>query len=230
MNITADMILNGQKVTVNYNIDPTIDFPADARLYIAIVESKTFNNTSINSETEFNWVMKKMLPNASGTSIGPLTAGTIVTNSIEYTFVGDYRLPSNAYDPIQHTIEHSVEDFDNLIAVVWVQNYVTKEVYQSAFSSVSDGMNEKERDRLIKSIYPNPANDQINIELNIIGNETAEISIVNTLGKTLISKNYNTLVGLNNIKLDLENFAEGIYFVKIVIGNKSYMKPIIIKH
>jgi len=229
MNITADMILNGQKVTVNYSIDPKIDFPADARLYIAIVEQVTHNNVGINGETEFHWVMKKMLPYVTGTSVGPLTSGTTVSNSVEYTFVGSYRLPTSASDPIQHTTEHSVEDFNNLLAVVWVQNQTTKEVYQATLSSFTNGMNEDERNNLINSIYPNPANNQINVELNITENEIAEISIVNTLGKVLVSRNYSTTIGLNNLNLSFNNISEGIYFVKIIVGNKTYMKPIIIK-
>ena len=230
MIITADMILSGQKVTVNYNIDPKIDYPASARLYIAIVEQETHNNVGSNGETVFHWVMKKMLPYVTGTPIGPLTAGTTVSNSIDYTFVGNYRLPNSASDPINHTIEHSVEDFNNLLAVVWVQNQATKEVYQAALSSFTNGMNGDERDAIIKSVYPNPANDQLNIDLNITEEESIHVSVVNTLGKTLISRNYSTTIGLNNLKLDFNNISEGLYFVKIIVGDKAYMKPIIIKH
>jgi hypothetical protein len=48
-----------------------------------------------------------------------------------YTFKGNYRLPVNAGDPINHAQEHSVENFDNLMVVYWLQDVVTKEVYQS---------------------------------------------------------------------------------------------------
>jgi hypothetical protein len=40
-------------------------------------------------------------------------------------------LPNNAGDPINHAIEHSVENFDNLFVVWWIQNMKTKEVTQA---------------------------------------------------------------------------------------------------
>jgi hypothetical protein len=229
MGITADMVLGGHMVTVNYTIDPKIDFPANAKLYIAIVEKKTYNNTGSNGETEFHWVMKKMLPNGSGSTIGPLTANTTVTNSVSYAFNGPYRLPNNAGDPIDHTKENSVEDFNNLIAVVWVQNPTTKEVYQSALSSFTIGMDKAERDNLIKSVYPNPAQNQVNIDLNMEQSENVDVSIFNTLGQIVINKQFGSLNGANTLKINLGNLSQGIYFVKIQVGNKIYTKPLTVK-
>jgi hypothetical protein len=40
----------------------------------------------------------------------------------EWEFRGDYRLPNNGNNPINHAIEHSVEDFNNLTIVAWVQS------------------------------------------------------------------------------------------------------------
>jgi hypothetical protein len=229
MGITANMTISGQSVNVSYTIDPKIDFPSNATLFIAIVERTTNNNVGTNGETEFHWVMKKMLPDASGTIIGPLTAGTNVTGNKQYTFQGSYRLPANAQSPINHATEHSVEHFDSLIAVVWVQHPLTKSVYQSAFSSVTIGMDEAQRANLIKAIYPNPATDQINIDLNMEQSENVQVSIFNTLEQILYTNNYGDMSGANTLNIPLDNYSEGIYFVKIRIGDKLYTKPVSIK-
>ncbi len=226
MEISSDLILGGHMVTVNYTITPKIDFPANAKLYIAIIESKTLQNTGSNGETEFHWVMKKMLPNGSGNTIGPLTAGTAVTNSVVYSFNGNYRLPNNAHDPINHSIEHSVENFNNLLAVVWVQNPITKEIYQSAFSTFTVGMNEQTRNTIIKNIYPNPATNQVNIDLDIPNNENVNISILNNIGQEVKTNNLGTASGLQNLNFDVSDLSRGIYFIKVTIGNKLYSKPI----
>ena len=229
MQISADLTRGGNIITVDYTITPKIDFPANAKLYIAIVEKKTFNNVGSNGETEFHWVMKKMLPNGSGTTIGPLTAGTPVTNTVVYTFKGNYRLPNNANDPINHSIENSVENFNNLLAVVWVQNPATMEIYQSALSTFAIGMDKAERDNLIKSVYPNPAQNQVNIDLNMEQNENVEVSIINTVGQVVINKQFGNMNGANTLSIDLENMSQGIYFVKIQVGNKIYTKPLTVK-
>jgi len=229
MSITADMILGGHMVTVDYTITPKIDYPANATLYIAIVEQKTTQNVGSNGETEFHWVMKKMLPNASGTVIGPLTTGTAVTNSIVYAFNGAYRLPANASSPIDNATENSVEEFTDLLAVVWVQDPTSGVIYQSALSSFTLGMDKAEREDLIKAIYPNPAQNQVNIDLNMEQNESVEVSIYNTLGQKLMVKQYGTMSGANTLTLDIENLSQGMYFVKVKVGDKIYTKPLQVK-
>lgn len=229
MGITADLILGGQMVTVDYTVDPKIAFPANAKLYIAIVEKATKNNVGTNGETSFTWVMKKMLPTANGTTIGPLTASTPVTNSVVYGFNGTYRLPNDAGDPINNATENSVENFNNLLAVVWVQNPSTGEVYQSAYSTFTIGMDKAERDDLIKGVYPNPAQSQVNIDLNMNQTEDVKVNIFNTLGQEVLVKQYGSMNGVNTLTLDIENLTQGIYFVKVTVGTKVYTKPLQVK-
>ena len=67
-----------------------------------------------------------------------MSAHTYITrphDSVTYTFQGNYRLPSNgqAANIIDHTKEHSVENFENLRAVVWIQDG-NKAVHQSSYA------------------------------------------------------------------------------------------------
>ena len=75
-----------------------------------------------NGETSFEYVMKKMIPSAGEFIVGDLPKDTVVNRTGTYTFNGNYRLPSNSSDEIDHAIEHSVENFENLEVVVFVQN------------------------------------------------------------------------------------------------------------
>ena len=81
---------------------------------MAIFEKNTYNNVGTNGETQFEHVMKKMVPNVTGQQIPSLQAGNQINQSAQYIFQGSYRLPANANSPINHSIEHSVEDFNNL--------------------------------------------------------------------------------------------------------------------
>lgn len=217
-------------LTVGVNIDPNIDLPASARMYVAIVERKTTKNVASNGETEFFWVMKKMLPNASGSIVGPMTSGVRTTEFVNYTFVGNYRKPANATVPINHAIEHSVEEFSDLIAVCWIQNYNTKEVYQSCFSSVTLGIADQHPEKMIGSYYPNPATNQVNFNFELKTAETVKLTIVNNLGQEVKNVDLgNVSSGTQKVVVDINDLTPGIYFFKFMIGNTPYTKPVIVE-
>ncbi|MCL2303141.1 MAG: T9SS type A sorting domain-containing protein [Lentimicrobiaceae bacterium] len=123
----------GQTVYTKIDIKPTDEITGgnNLRLFVAIVEKRTENNRKNNGETEFFQVMKKFMPHANGTMLAILRAYETVTKEFTWEFKGNYRLPANASSPINHNTEHSVEDFDNLEVVAWVQNISTKETFNS---------------------------------------------------------------------------------------------------
>jgi hypothetical protein len=226
LDIQASMTITGKNCDINISMDPKENISGSLKLFTAIVEKKTTQNVGSNGETEFHWVMKKMVPDANGTLLNGFTSGTTVTKTQNWKFKGVYRLPSNAKSPIDNSKEHSVEEFTDLVAVVWVQDMNTKKVIQSAFSSVTIGMDEVERASLITAVYPNPANNQVNINLNMEQSENVEVSIFNTLGQIVVSENYGSLNGVNTLNIKLDNLTSGIYFVKIAVGDKVYTKPL----
>ena len=138
VNLSATYSIDIKTINVDVVIDPLESVLSNNLvLHAAIIEETTYNNAKTNGETQFEHVVKKMLPDDNGTSIASLVGGQQTTLNLNYTFNGSYRLPANATQPINRTIEHSVEDFSNLMVVVWVQDVVTKEVHQSAYATLS---------------------------------------------------------------------------------------------
>lgn len=74
------------------------------------------------------------------------------------------------------------------------------------------------------NIFPNPANDKINIAFNL--KETAAIDIVlsDISGKQMISQSQIATFGENQISIDVSNFSNGIYILNIKTdkGNLNY--------
>lgn len=133
-NMELDVAYNvfGNTVMAKATVHSTFDRPSseNLKLYIAVVEKITYNNWGTNGETEFEQVMKKFLPNADGINLGALTAFAPVEIEQEWEFKGEYRLPNNALTPINHDIEHSIENFGNLTVIAWIQNS-EKEIVQA---------------------------------------------------------------------------------------------------
>jgi hypothetical protein len=125
--------VNDKTVGLQVTITPVLEIDnSNLRFFAAIVEKKTINNVATNGEHEFMYVMKKFMTNISGDIIDTLRLNdSVTTKDYSYTFNGNYRLPEDSRTPINHSIEHSVEDFNNLMVVYWLQNIVTKEVYQA---------------------------------------------------------------------------------------------------
>jgi PKD repeat protein len=67
----------------------------------------------------------------------------------------------------------------------------------------------------LSAIYPIPANDEINLDLNSLYNQEAILSIIDMTGKVCINKVYKTAIGQNNIKLDISELFAGVYIIQI---------------
>jgi hypothetical protein len=206
MNLSATYSIDDKTVNVNITIDPLENYPSNNLVvHTAIIEETTFNNIKTNGETQFEHVVKKMLPNDNGTSIASLVGGQQSTLNLNYTFNGVYRLPANATDPINDATEHSVEDFSNLMVVVWVQDAATKEVHQSAYASSTTTSVEDDNLEVSSTylVYPNPVKDILTID----GNYT-KVEVIDMFGKLVLSSE-------NNKTINVSSLANGIYMLNI---------------
>ena len=123
--------------TVNWTLDilPLADLSADnLRLHVAIMEGTTTKNVGTNGQTEFHNVMKKMVPSPLGSELPDLTRGSALELSGSYTFQGNYVEGTGISNPVDHATGHTVEEFDDLEVVAWVQDTVSWEVYQSTWT------------------------------------------------------------------------------------------------
>ena len=140
--LEVDHEVEGQTITVDWTLTAGRDFESeDLVIHVAVNEKVTTQNVGTNGLTEFHHVMKKMLPNRLGSALGEVLAGDVISDTYVYTFQGEYDpdtgLPRGGENPkhyVDHRRAHTVEEFDDLEVVVWVQDQVTKEVYQSEWS------------------------------------------------------------------------------------------------
>ncbi len=64
------------------------------------------------------------------------------------------------------------------------------------------------------NLFPNPANDQIELSLSFTENQEVELQLVDVSGKILAQKTAANVLA-ESFVFDLMDFAEGLYFVKI---------------
>jgi len=132
VDIQATYQVSGQSVDVELSVLPLQDYDEELALRVAILERTTFLNVGSNGQTEFHDVMKKMVPDEDGTPVESLVRGELQSFELSWTFQGDYAENTGMQNPVDHDVEHTVEDFDDLAVVVWLQDDESWEVLHAA--------------------------------------------------------------------------------------------------
>jgi len=114
MDIKGSFSVEGNNIHVIADVMPYVE--ANARVYITVNEKLTTGNVGGNGETSFRHVMMKMLPDGQGSTIN------FVPNELQ-------RLEFT-----QDMSSTHVEEMSDLEVSIFVQNYSSKEVYNSRYA------------------------------------------------------------------------------------------------
>lgn len=88
---------------------------------------------------------------------------------------------------------------------------------------------DQSEDISLLNLFPNPAQESVSIDLNLLKAATLQLSIFNSLGQKMHAE---SLFGNSNIKheINLSSFISGIYFVTIETPNQLITKKLIVQH
>ena len=216
---------DGNSIQVTVDVDPKANLSGNLKLRIAVVEKEIkvadFPGYPVtNGESEFHFVMRKMLPNSNGINLGNLTANQTSSHyeSHMFTIGGVAQNNSN----IWHTM-------DDLEVVAWIQDDSDKSILQSV-TLTAQGIGIDELDAVANSIniYPNPANQVANIEVDLKNDANVLITLVNGMGQVVVTEESNMLAGFNTNSIDVSNLAAGVYMLQLNIDGVSVTKRIAI--
>ena len=114
MDVKGSFSVDGDNISVIADVMPYID--VNARIFVSVNEKETHGNVGSNGETTFHHIFMKMLPNAQGTTVD-FVAGEL--QRLEFT---------------QNMSGTHVEEMSDLEVSIWVQNYASKETFNSHFA------------------------------------------------------------------------------------------------
>jgi hypothetical protein len=223
--ISSYFTVTGQTVDITVSINPIGDFANSLTLYTAIYEIKTYNNVGSNGETEFGNVMKKMVPGSMGFALPTLQTGVAVVENFSHTFQGSYTLPPDANSPIDHTTQHSIEDFNNLGVVTWIQDDATKEVIQSTVSTIS-GTSVEELSTTKLMLFPNPAENTATVAFEGLEGSDIKIDLYNLLGELVFTGNHTSGSNFDYYNIDVTTLNNGIYNLVLTVGESMTTKKL----
>jgi Secretion system C-terminal sorting domain len=154
----------------------------------------------------------------------------IVTNSTGDTVANIDQLFYFFEQPAGDTLVHTIRTSLTSIPVGFTGTvYITDPLYHITCShsypmSCTVGINELVAANSI-SIYPNPSEGDINISLGDLKNNEALITLFDATGKMVRSISTYT----NQSTLERGDLAKGIYFMRVLIGDKQLTKKLILQ-
>lgn len=77
-------------------------------------------------------------------------------------------------------------------------------------------------------LFPNPAQDFVNLELTSNTSQDLSLTVVNALGQTLLLKQFNLLIGQQYHRLNTSNWSNGLYIIHIQKGTEITSKRLLI--
>jgi hypothetical protein len=170
-------------------------------VYISILERYVNNITGTNGETTFQWVHSKFLPDAAGT-----------------TFSANWQGNRTEIIPFNWKFSSStLYNTDKLAIIAFVQDNVTKEIYQTAYkglgATVTTGVFNPNEQTSTVMLYPNPANNLLNVILS--GTLAGDYlwAVVDGLGRVFDQGVASDQA--DGFVINTEQYADGFYTLRL---------------
>ncbi|MEQ8359826.1 MAG: T9SS type A sorting domain-containing protein [Cytophagales bacterium] len=198
----------------NNNLNGTVTFTAKQNLvqgreytaFIAVVEKfipvNSFSGSNqIPQGVEFRSVFKKFLPQASGTNINTIN---VLGDSRSINFNWNY---------------NNVYNFDSIYVVAFIQDNVTREIYQVASDDTTNIWvpnsidNQQTSNTFNFKLYPNPNKGTSILEFEAPAEGEEVLTIYNQMGYKVFEEEIYS--GTRSVLLDLKDQASGVYIVQI---------------
>ncbi|MCY7411125.1 MAG: T9SS type A sorting domain-containing protein, partial [Chitinophagales bacterium] len=80
------------------------------------------------------------------------------------------------------------------------------------------------------SVYPNPANEFLNVVINVNEKSNCIISIIDLSGRIIFNEEINLITGNNSFSFPIAEIADGTFFMRIISEKETEVKKIIISH
>lgn len=171
------------------------------------VELLEFNVNKLNTSDLVTWVTASEENNyyfnvqRSADGINFETLGRVYSKApngnsnikLDYAFEDEKPLMGHNYYRLEQVDIDNGTNYSKVIDIIWNENNI--------------------------NIYPNPSDGIVNVSFNNITFSQAQILVVDLSGKVLMQVKPSLTKSQNTVKLDLNSFANGIYFIKVYDKN-----------
>jgi len=94
---------------------------------------------------------------------------------------------------------------------------------------LSTGTNDVNGSPIGLKVSPNPNNGVFQLQFNMTTQDNTSIILLNTLGQKVYEQDYPNFIGTFNNTVEAGNLSSGMYVLKIIHGNTTYVHKILVK-
>ncbi len=214
--------------------NPTIEYASEGTFDVSLTVSDGTDSHTINMEDYISVVSNPLIP---GVPQGPESAISMPGVTDDYSTSGSTNAASYSW-VIEPTEAGTITESGTTCTVDWTDYWEgtatikVKAINDCGESEYSDGFDvwviiEGVGSAESKSIaiYPNPTSGNFAINLSKYSGQSFNVSIINSLGKTIIEKKNQS----EKFEFKFENQEPGIYFIFVSNLNVSFYEKLILK-
>ena len=200
--IKNDSIIAKVTVTPNFSLSGV-----NYKLLLSTTEKHYQNTGNTTGQLDYYHIMRKMLPDGNGIAITSFNAG------VSQTFVQRYKFTIGAVTQMSNVFWSSPIN-SNLVA--FLQDVSSKEILQSvSIPAAWSGVNDITGNIKQIALFPNPATNGTNLNVNLEKATTLSINVIDALGRVVYSSSNEFGNGEQNIFIPTNNMETGIYNVSV---------------
>ncbi len=139
-----------------------------------------------------------------------------VTNTVQLIYFKDGE-PGNTFQPSDSPAGTPAPDA-----------YGPYDIIYNSFANPV-GINEAAQNTIRAVIYPNPVQSVLNVDYTFNQTQTVKIQLVDVLGQVVYTSDLVATSGLNNVHINVNNFASGIYSLNTISGNTVNSVKVIVQ-
>lgn len=99
--------------------------------------------------------------------------------------------------------------------------------FELEYYGITTGINQFDETEI--NVYPNPATSFVNVEVTSNEAQQFNAKMVDMMGKTVYVDQFNHAGGTEMYKIDVNNFAKGVYFLHLSNENGSNIQKIVVR-
>lgn len=170
----------------------------------------------------------------------PVVAAEMVYPDVARSLLGPFNgLPASIPGDVSvgQVVERSFTYFvpatvniEQVRAVVWVIDNETGQIINSAFDGASLPVNTSEvLANNALNVFPNPFQDQLNLQLTLDQTVEVEAQLFNALGQLVNTQTYGAMMGEQTLSFYTPTLANGLYTVVVKAGNQVSTKRVVLQ-
>ena len=143
---------------------------------------------------------------------------------------GDAIKADNNVDNVERVdVENTVANAEYTVTITHKGSLTnSSQDFALVITGIDGTLNAEKFTKNIFSIYPNPANNKLNIQFNqSISGDNLQLSIIDMLGRTVSKQQELSIETYNNTSIDVSSLDKGTYFINLSNGNSTITKKFI---